>query len=192
MLRVQVEKIGDMAVVECEGRVVRSDAAFRLRNAVTSLRDVRIIVIDLSEVRVIEGGGLGMLTFLGRWAQDHDIQFKLFNPTKSVRDRLEARTRCQRSTSLRFMKWWLSSNVRMLATLRLPEGGQSKRSSARLLSYLQELRSISCGDRTFHSERYTDSPNCSRRGQDNIRKRDRHLRNFRLVADGWRTRPTTL
>jgi anti-anti-sigma regulatory factor len=90
MLRAQVEKIGDMAVVECEGRVVRSDAAFRLRNAVTSLRDVRIIVIDLSEVRVIEGGGLGMLNFLGRWAQDHDIQFKLFNPTKSVRDRLEA------------------------------------------------------------------------------------------------------
>lgn len=90
MLRILVEKIGDMAIVECEGRVVRSDAAFRLRNAVTSLRDVRIIVVDLSEVRAIEGGGPGMLTFLGRWAQDHDIQFKLFNPTKSVHDRLEA------------------------------------------------------------------------------------------------------
>jgi hypothetical protein len=51
MLHVHVEKIYDMAVVECEGRVVRSDAAFRLSNAVTSLRDVRIIVMDLSEVR---------------------------------------------------------------------------------------------------------------------------------------------
>src|SRR5215469_15839758 len=81
---------GEMAVVECEGRVVRSDAAFKLRNAVTSLHDTRIIVIDLSKVRVIEGGGLGMLAFLRRWAQDHDIQFKLFNPTKAVHDRLEA------------------------------------------------------------------------------------------------------
>lgn len=90
MLHVHIDKVGELAVVECEGRVVRSDAAFKLRNAVISLRDTRIIVIDLSRVRVIEGGGLGMLTFLRRWAQDHDIQFKLFNPAKAVRDRLEA------------------------------------------------------------------------------------------------------
>ncbi len=88
MLNLHVDKIGDLAVVECEGRVVRSEAAFRLREAVTSLRNARIIVLDLSEVPAIEGGGLGMLLFLQRWAYDHDIQFKLFNPTRSVRDRL--------------------------------------------------------------------------------------------------------
>jgi anti-anti-sigma regulatory factor len=87
---VHAEKIGAIAVVECESRVVRSDTGYRLRNAVTSLRDVRIVVIDLSEVRVIEDGGLFVLMFLRRWAQDHDIRFKLFNPTKSVRDTLEA------------------------------------------------------------------------------------------------------
>jgi anti-anti-sigma regulatory factor len=74
--------------MECEGRIVRSEAAFKLREAVMSLRNARIIVLDLSEVGAIEGGGLGMLLFLQRWACDHDIQFKLFNPTKSVRDRL--------------------------------------------------------------------------------------------------------
>ena len=84
-----IEKIGDLAVIECEGRVVRSEAAFKLREAVTSLRNARTIVLDLSEVRAIEGGGLGMLLFLQRWACDHDIQFKLFNPTGSVCDRLE-------------------------------------------------------------------------------------------------------
>jgi anti-anti-sigma regulatory factor len=89
MLDLHVEKIGELAVVECEGRIVRSEAAFNLREAVTSLRDARIIVLDLSEVRAIEGGGLGMLLFLQRWAYDHDIQFQLFNPTRSVRDRLE-------------------------------------------------------------------------------------------------------
>jgi anti-anti-sigma regulatory factor len=89
MLVLRIEKMGELAVVECEGRVVRSEAAFKLREAVTSLRNARIIVLDLSEVRAIEGGGLGMLLFLQRWAYDHAIQFKLFNPTRSVRDRLE-------------------------------------------------------------------------------------------------------
>jgi len=37
----------------------------------------------------IESSALGMLGFLQRWAYDHDIRLKLFNPTKSVQDRLE-------------------------------------------------------------------------------------------------------
>ncbi len=89
-MRLHIEKIGEMTIIECDGRVVGSDAAFRLRDAVTSRRDARIIVVDLSEVRAIEGGGLGILAFLSRWAHDRAIQFKLFNPTKSVRDRLES------------------------------------------------------------------------------------------------------
>jgi hypothetical protein len=35
MLKVHIEKIGDVAVVQCEGRIVRSEAAFELREAVT-------------------------------------------------------------------------------------------------------------------------------------------------------------
>jgi anti-anti-sigma regulatory factor len=89
MLGVHIEKIGDLAIVECEGRVVRSEAAFQLRQAMTSQRDARIIVLDLSEVSTIDGGGLGMLVFLCRWTYENDIRLKLFNPTMSVRDRLE-------------------------------------------------------------------------------------------------------
>jgi len=89
MLALHIETIGELAVVECEGRIVRSEAAVKLREAVTSLRNARVIVLDLSELRAIEGGGLGMLLFLQRWAYGHDIQFKLFNPTRFVRDRLE-------------------------------------------------------------------------------------------------------
>jgi len=88
MLSTHIENIGDLAVVECEGRIVRSEAAYKLRDAVISQRNARTILLDLSEVSVIEGGGLGMLSFLQRWAYDHDIRLKLFNPTKSVRDRL--------------------------------------------------------------------------------------------------------
>jgi anti-anti-sigma regulatory factor len=89
MLHIHTENIGDMAIIECEGRIVRSDAAFKLREAVTSQQEARIVVLDLSEVRAIEGGGLGMLLFLQQWAHGHDIRLKLFNPTSFVSDRLD-------------------------------------------------------------------------------------------------------
>jgi hypothetical protein len=40
-------------------------------------------------MHAIGGGGLGMLVLLQRWAQDHDIRFKLFNPSRPVRDKLK-------------------------------------------------------------------------------------------------------
>ena len=89
MLSIHIENIGHMAVVECEGRIVRSEAAFILREAVTSQQGARIVVLDLSEVSAVEGGGLGMLWFLQRWTRDHGIRLKLFNPTMSVRDSLQ-------------------------------------------------------------------------------------------------------
>jgi anti-anti-sigma regulatory factor len=89
MLTVYIENIGDMAVIECEGRIVQSEDALRLRNAVNLQADSRTIVLDLSEVSAIAAGGLGMLVFLQRWAQDHDIRLKLFNPRQSVRNMLE-------------------------------------------------------------------------------------------------------
>ena len=89
MLSVNIENVGQLAIIECEGRIVRSEAAFKLRDAVNLQSDARIVVLDLSEVPAIEGGGLGMLLFLQRWAHDHDIRLKLFNPRQSVRDRLD-------------------------------------------------------------------------------------------------------
>jgi anti-anti-sigma regulatory factor len=88
MLKVNIDNIGDLAIVECEGRIVQSEAAFKLRDAVTSQNQARTVVLELTEVRALEGGGLGMLIFLQRWACDHDIRLKLFNPSQSVRKRL--------------------------------------------------------------------------------------------------------
>jgi anti-anti-sigma regulatory factor len=89
MLSVHIENIGEIAIIECEGRIVRSEAALELRKAVNLQSDARTIVLDLSEVSAIEAGGLGMLVFLQRWAHDHDIRLKLFNPRRSVQNRLE-------------------------------------------------------------------------------------------------------
>jgi anti-anti-sigma regulatory factor len=89
MSNIHVDKVGDMAVVECEGRFVRSDEAFRLRDAVASQRDAHVIVLDLTEMRAIGGGAIGVLVFLQRWARDRDIRFKLFNPSRFIKDKLE-------------------------------------------------------------------------------------------------------
>jgi anti-anti-sigma regulatory factor len=92
MFEVNVERIGNVAVVHCEGRIVRSDAAFRLRDAITQQRGARVVLLDLSGVGALEGDGLGMLLLLQMWTRDHGIQFKVFDPPASVRQSLE-RTR---------------------------------------------------------------------------------------------------
>jgi len=89
MFSLAIESVADVAVIRCEGRIVRSDAAYRLRDAVVSQIDSRAIVLDLTDVQAVEGGGLGMLVFLQRWTQDYGIQFKLFNPSRQVREKLK-------------------------------------------------------------------------------------------------------
>jgi anti-anti-sigma regulatory factor len=89
VLSVNIDNIGEMAVLECAGGIVRSEDALQLRGAVNSQSAARIIVLDLSEVPAIGSEGLGMLVFLQRWASDHDIRLKLFNPRQSVFDKLE-------------------------------------------------------------------------------------------------------
>src|ERR1700687_5296338 len=84
MLAIHVENLGDLAVVECKGRIVRSESVFKLRDSVLAEADARIIALDLSEVEAMGGGGLGMLVFLDRWARNCGIQFKLFSTSSSI------------------------------------------------------------------------------------------------------------
>jgi hypothetical protein len=49
VLNVTVENIGELAVVECEGRIVQSDSAYKLRETVTSLKDSRIVVLSVNQ-----------------------------------------------------------------------------------------------------------------------------------------------
>ena len=84
MLAIHVENLNDLTVIDCKGRIVTSDAVFKLRDVVLAQAAACIIALDLSEVKAIGGGGLGMLAFLDRWARDRNIQFKLFSPSRPV------------------------------------------------------------------------------------------------------------
>jgi hypothetical protein len=44
MLDLRIAEIGELAVIECHGRIVKGEAAFKLREAVLSLRNVRTIL----------------------------------------------------------------------------------------------------------------------------------------------------
>jgi len=89
MPSVHIDNRGETAIVACAGRFVRNAAAFKIRDAVTSQTNARVVVLDLSDMHAIGGGGLGTLLILQKWAQDHDIQFKLFNPSGVVLDKLK-------------------------------------------------------------------------------------------------------
>jgi anti-anti-sigma factor len=89
MFNVNVEKIGDVAILHCEGRVVHSDAVFKLRDAVKQQRSAHTVLLDLSEVDSLEGGGVGMLVFLKRWTHDRGMEFKLLDPPDRVRQTIE-------------------------------------------------------------------------------------------------------
>jgi len=84
MLTIDVEKTGDVAVVRCVGRIVRGAEVGTLKDAVFSENDIRIVVIDLSDVETLDAGGLTALLSLHHWARNRDVQLKLVNPSHFV------------------------------------------------------------------------------------------------------------
>jgi anti-sigma B factor antagonist len=86
---INMEQTGDVAVLQCAGRMVRTQALSLLKDAVTSLSELRVTVLDLSKVEIIDAGGLGMLVSLHNWACVNGIQLKLVQPSKPVRQMLE-------------------------------------------------------------------------------------------------------
>jgi anti-anti-sigma factor len=88
-LQVKSEQTGDVAVLQCAGRIVRGEAIHFLKDAVTSLKQPRVVVLDLTGVEMLDGGGLGVLVFLHRWTLDNGIQLKIVNPSGFVREMLD-------------------------------------------------------------------------------------------------------
>jgi len=85
MLTINTERIGSLAVFLCKGRVVSSADVFKLRDTVLAQGgSVVVMALDLSEVKAIGGGGVGMLAFLSNWARKRGIRFTLYGPSKPV------------------------------------------------------------------------------------------------------------
>jgi len=92
LLQIETSRAGDVAIVQCKGRLVRGNPVIALRDAVMRLHDARIVVLDLTALESMDGGGLGTLVLLHRWARENDVQIKLVDVNAFVAEMLD-RTR---------------------------------------------------------------------------------------------------
>jgi anti-anti-sigma factor len=88
MLKIDVEKTGDVAIVHCMGRLVRGEEVNTLRSAVVAEKDTQTILLDLSEVKTLDAGGVNALISLRHWAVSRGIKIKFVDPSTFVRDML--------------------------------------------------------------------------------------------------------
>ena len=89
-LEYQIERIEDVAVVRCSGRMVRGAALDGFRRRVEQLDHLRVLVLDLSEVETLDAGGLGTLLLLRRWTTQGSAKLKLVDPPPFFHRMLEA------------------------------------------------------------------------------------------------------
>jgi len=89
-LQYQVERIDDVAVVRCSGRMVRGAGLDEFRREIESLDRLRMLVLDLSEIQQVDAGGLGTLLLVRRWTTLNFARLKLVNPPVFFRRMLEA------------------------------------------------------------------------------------------------------
>ena len=122
-LKVQVECLQDVAVVNCSGRMVRGTALDEFRRRIEQLEPVRVLVLDVSEVDHLDAGGLGTLLLVRRWATRNSAKVKLVNPPVFFREMLEA----THLTSV----FEISSLKEALCILRSKESPPSKGCSSR-------------------------------------------------------------
>ena len=83
MLKVQANKLGSVAILRLEGKVVNGEIEV-LRHVVESLDGINAIVLDLGRVTIVDARGLGLFLELRQECQDNGVRFKLINLNKQV------------------------------------------------------------------------------------------------------------
>ncbi len=87
MLTVRTERADDLAILKCNGRIVRGQEIV-LESAVLEQKHARTILLDLSDVEALDAGGLTLLVSLHRWAEKANIHLTLVNPRPFVYEML--------------------------------------------------------------------------------------------------------
>jgi anti-sigma B factor antagonist len=88
MLSLTIQKLEDVTVIRCVGRMVIPYAEV-LRTAVLRQLRIRTLVLDLADVIAVDAAGLGMLASLRAWARETRTELKLMNVTPKVEELLE-------------------------------------------------------------------------------------------------------
>lgn len=84
MLKLHVKRLGNVAVLFLQGRIVNGDTEV-LRNTVQSLSEVGAVKLDLARVTTVDAHGLGVMLELRQELATSGVQFELTNVTALVR-----------------------------------------------------------------------------------------------------------
>jgi anti-anti-sigma factor len=87
MLTVRTERVDDLAILKCNGRMVRGQELV-LESAVLEQKQARVVLLDLTDVESMDAGGLTLLVSLHRWAEGNKTELKLVNPRPFVYEML--------------------------------------------------------------------------------------------------------
>ena len=88
MLKVHTRKLGNVAVVSVQGRIVNGETA-SLREEVDSQTRVNTVLLDLGRVSTIDASGLGLMLEMREQTQSKGMRFKLMNVSQLVSRVLE-------------------------------------------------------------------------------------------------------
>jgi anti-sigma B factor antagonist len=89
-LALTTRTMGDVAVVQCGGKLVFQSEAAALCEVVSNLvRRYRSIVLDLNEIAAIDGNGIGTLAECIRNAKDSGVRLILCRVPEKVRRLLD-------------------------------------------------------------------------------------------------------
>ena len=83
MLKVHVKKSDTVEVLSLEGQIINGDTEI-LRSAVQSASDTSDIILDLSNVTIVDAHGLGVLLELREQTLARGIHFEVINVSKRL------------------------------------------------------------------------------------------------------------
>jgi len=88
MLKVHAQKLGGVAILRVQGRIVTGELE-SLKNAVASALKASVVVLDLARVSRIDARGLGVMLEMRQQLQLKGIEFRIMNVSKLVRQVLD-------------------------------------------------------------------------------------------------------
>lgn len=88
MLKVNTKKLGAVKVLCVEGQIINGDTDI-LRSAVQSISGTGDVILELSNVSVVDAHGLGVLLELREQSLSRGLHFKLMNVGKRFNRILE-------------------------------------------------------------------------------------------------------
>jgi anti-anti-sigma factor len=85
MLQLSIKRAGNMAVLQCAGRMVAGEGLKTLQKTASAQRAAGLI-IDLRKVETVDAAGLGTLLRIRQWCNAQGMSLKLINLNRHVRE----------------------------------------------------------------------------------------------------------